>query len=406
MIYFYRIFYSFLKIMLLMFKSILPKKLKAWLKLRTQAVEKTKRFKDTYWFHAASGEIEYCKSIIRLLKEQQPEAQIVVTYSSPSAEKLFHNITSYVDQFIPLGWDQPTAINELIDYLQPKVLLFSRTDLWPELITQAKKRNIRIGVISFNPRFDFINNLIRQTLLLQLDFISCIDENIKNQLLAIADFKNISVDGDTRFDQVFYRLAQPAKLSLTADSKILVCGSTWPEDEKVLFECFELLLAKNIKIILSPHEVQSDNISQLEKKINKIGLSSQKLSNEKNFLNIQLKHSVLIIDKIGYLADAYRYADLAFVGGSFSGSAKGKIHSVMEPLCSGLPVITGPSYKNNPEAVKYQGQYVFSANTAEEINATVHKLLKLSKDDLSKDEISSAMRKNLNASQRVLTRML
>lgn len=393
MINLYRVLYFIVKIILLILKPLLPKKLKSYVTLRGQELNKVHNLKNSFWFHASSGEIEYCKSVIRLLKSKNPKAQIVVTYSSPSAEKLFHNIKDSVDQFIPLTWDSPKALNKLIDYIQPQVLVFSRTDLWPELITQAHKRQIKMGVISYNPSLSLITKLMLKSLLTKLNFISCVDENIKTQLLKLHDHRNISVDGDTRFDQVFYRLSQDPKLKINTQSKIFICGSTWPEDEDVLFNCIQQLVKEKYKIILSPHEVSSSNIRKFENIFVEMNLTCQKLSEEQDLLNINFNSDIFIIDKIGFLADAYRYSVIAFVGGSF----KEKIHSVMEPLCCGLPVITGPYFHNNPEAVKYQNRYVWPIRTSDEIIKQIDKL-----SHFSKNEILTEMKKNLNASERVL----
>lgn len=399
MIYIYRFFYILLKSFLLVLKPVLSEKLKNWLQLRGEKIQKINKFKSTYWFHAASGEIEYCKSVIRLLKEQQPECQIVVTYSSPSAEKLFYNISTYVDQFIPLCWDQPGFINELIDYIHPRVLVFSRTDLWPELIYQIKKNKeqtlqsqgihrpqpIKIGIISFNPKinkkFNLLNDLVNKWLLPQLDFIS-----------------DINQDGDTRFDQVFYRLSQESKLKIITSNKVFVCGSTWPADENILFSCFQELMSQNIKIVLSPHEVSPNNILRIQRELKQRKISFQLLSNQASTLEIYLDTNLLLIDKIGYLADAYRYASMAFVGGAYGQ----KVHSVMEPLCCGLPVITGPHYRNNPEAVKYQNQYVFATNSPQEILTICNKILTHSLPGCSQTDILNTMKKNKNVSQKVL----
>jgi 3-deoxy-D-manno-octulosonic-acid transferase len=56
---------------------------------------------------------------------------------------------------------------------------------------------------------------------------------------------------------------------------------------------------------------------------------------------------VLIIDNIGMLSSAYRYAYIAAIGGGFG---KG-IHNILEPACWGIPVIFGPKYENFKEAV-------------------------------------------------------
>jgi 3-deoxy-D-manno-octulosonic-acid transferase len=50
------------------------------------------------------------------------------------------------------------------------------------------------------------------------------------------------------------------------------------------------------------------------------------------------------------LQELYTWGDLAFVGGSF----KDKVHSVMEPLCVGIPVVVGPHHSNNREALHFQ----------------------------------------------------
>lgn len=393
MIYLYRLLYFFLKIILILLRPFLPSKIKLWIDLRSQKNKALTHLNQTYWFHASSGEIEYCKSVIRLLKEQQPGAQIVVTYSSPSAEKLFYNILPFVEQFLPLCWDTPHSVKNLIKYINPKFLIFSKTDLWPELITQAHQLNISIGVISYNPKFNFINNLINSYLLNKFSFISVIDQKIKNNLIQIGIHRNISVDGDTRFDQVFYRLSQETKLKFNSTSKIFVCGSTWPEDENVLFSCFQKITDHDIKIVLCPHEITPATISHLQKELELRNLKYQLLSQEVDLLQISLNTPVFIIDKIGYLADVYREATIAFVGGSF----KEKIHSVMEPLCCGLPVITGPFYQNNPEAVKYQNRFVFTASNQEEILNILFKSL-----SLTKIEILNEMKKNRDSSLNIL----
>jgi 3-deoxy-D-manno-octulosonic-acid transferase len=55
----------------------------------------------------------------------------------------------------------------------------------------------------------------------------------------------------------------------------------------------------------------------------------------------------MIIDNVGILASAYRYAFIAAVGGGFG---KG-IHNILEPACWGVPVLFGPDYKDFKEAI-------------------------------------------------------
>ncbi|MCF8317581.1 MAG: 3-deoxy-D-manno-octulosonic acid transferase, partial [Haliscomenobacter sp.] len=55
---------------------------------------------------------------------------------------------------------------------------------------------------------------------------------------------------------------------------------------------------------------------------------------------------ILLLDTLGMLKYAYRYAQLAYVGGGFGRG----IHNLLEPIVYELPVIFGPHIKAFPEA--------------------------------------------------------
>jgi len=97
-----------------------------------------------------------------------------------------------------------------------------------------------------------------------------------------------------------------------------------------------------MKWIFAPHEIDPENIERLERlftvKCVRFSCFSEDLSDAR----------VLIIDNIGILSSAYRYAYIAEVGGGFG---KG-IHNILEPACWGIPVLFGPNYKNFREAVE------------------------------------------------------
>ena len=55
----------------------------------------------------------------------------------------------------------------------------------------------------------------------------------------------------------------------------------------------------------------------------------------------------MIVDRVGVLAEAYRFADVVYVGGAFTTG----VHSVIEPAIAGVPVVFGPRHDNSFEAV-------------------------------------------------------
>lgn len=347
----YRIFYLMIKFLLSLLKPFLSCKMQSWMGLRGAAIPPVNsEGKPVFLFHAASGEIEYVKSVIRELKEAGAQVFIVVSYSSPSAERLFENIRPYVDLFLPLPWDQPAPVNQFLSVLNPHSLFFARTDLWPELLVQSEKRKINMYVVSFNPTFTSMNKLLIKTFLKNATALFCIHaQQIVELKQLVSSSVQISAPGDTRFDQVFWRLKQPTRFSMGIDFQYGVLGSTWSEDEAQI-PIFSEIIKLGYKLVWCPHETQVTNIRRIEQILNAQNLKFKKLSDISKVDLFQFSTcDILIVDQIGFLADLYRSASWAFVGGSF----KQKVHSVMEPLCCAIPIVVGPFIANSPEALKY-----------------------------------------------------
>lgn len=395
----YRLFYLAAKSLVLIFKSRLSPKWQAWIELRQSSQNFPVLKKRAVWFHAASGEIEYLKSLIRDYKKNQPDTSIVVSYSSPSAPKLFENIKSSVDHFFPMSWDQKKPLQQLLEQIKPSEFFFGRTDLWPELIIQLNRYKVKTYVVSYNPNLDFLNRLWSKFFLSQFHEIFCthpIQEQILKSILP--ETVKVSTPGDTRFDQVFWRLQQPSKIPFQIPEPFLVFGSTWPEDEKIFFPLLIKVRELGYRIVCSPHEIDPATIDRLETVIKDQSLTCEKYSSLSS-----ADADVILLDKIGYLADFYRLADGAFIGGSF----KSRVHSVMEPLCCAIPVITGPMIANSPEALQYHNiimnelRVVQVAHTTDEFLAAILKIKNTSKSEFKKLLIGN-LEKNRYATRRIM----
>ena len=179
--------------------------------------------------------------------------------------------------------------------------------------------------------------------------------------------------------------------------KILMFGSSWEEDESVVFPAFEKLLESNkdVIMIIAPHEPTVLHIEQIEnyfaKKEKTIRFSSKNNYNGER---------IVIIDSIGILLTLYFYADVAFVGGSF----KINVHNVLEPAVYGIPVLFGPKIWNSIEANELvkrgASQIITNANEAYSI------LQKLFDDDEYRAKIgkisSTYVNENLGASEIII----
>ncbi len=403
----YRPLYFFLKAILFLFQKAFNPKLQSWIQLRNQTLDFVSASdRPRFLFHASSGEIEYVKAMIRELKTLHAQVDIFVSYSSPSAIKLFENIKPFVTQFVPLPWDQPQAISKFLEKIKPHSVFFARTDLWPEFLYQLQKKRILTYIISYNPSLTFLNQLGIKYFLSAVKGLFCIHTQQVDALRSLLPNEvHVSAPGDTRFDQVFWRLQQPSKISATWNFSYAVLGSTWPEDEKVFLPILADVLSTGTKIIWCPHETAENNITRIQEIIKNKNLKSVTFSNA-----IQQgpgDFDIMIMDQIGFLADIYRNADWAFVGGSF----KKKVHSVMEPLCCAIPVITGPLIQNSPEALRYNRiimnglPVVQIVKNSNDFLVAVQKISHLQKVDFKKLLIGN-LEQNRHATKKILQQVI
>jgi 3-deoxy-D-manno-octulosonic-acid transferase len=190
-------------------------------------------------------------------------------------------------------------------------------------------------------------------------------------LLKSIGFTNVTVSGDTRFDRV-YEIAETKKSfplikKFKACKHILLAGSSWEEDESFLLD-FMHTEYPDLLYIIAPHEIDSERIQQLQKKLTFI---PSLLFSEANDSNIN-EAKVLIIDNIGTLSHLYQYATIALIGGGFG---KG-IHNILEAATFGNPILIGPNYEKFAEAVeliKLEGAFEFI--DYEDFKAKIHQLL-------------------------------
>jgi 3-deoxy-D-manno-octulosonic-acid transferase len=158
------------------------------------------------------------------------------------------------------------------------------------------------------------------------------------------------VTGDPRVDRALGRVEQALREKKNSErialwrrrEFCLVVGSSWPEDEQVLFEAWGRLNFPR-SLLLVPHEPEESHLKKIEKRLEAAGLSYGRFSG----LSGQADWDVLIVDQRGMLAELYGLGQLAYVGGGF----RRQIHSIVEPVAHGLPVAFGPSFRRSPEAV-------------------------------------------------------
>ena len=329
-------------------------------------------FSGCIWIHAASaGEFEQARTLIERIKDASLQdgasayrEKVVVTFFSPSGYKA-HKGNELLDGVLYLPFATRRNARKFIEALQPKMAIFVKYEFWPAYIRELKKRDIPIYSISaiFRPKQYFFRWWGKGQLRVLRAFTHIfVQDESSRRLLAEHGVHNASVAGDTRFDRVkqtacAVRPASPVRLQPIAEfaegcERVLVAGSTWPEDEALLAQ----LKIKNeeLKIILVPHEINEAHlhfIFNLFKgrmvKYSSIENGQRKMENGIVSRRNILRHAeVMVVDTIGLLSSIYQFGQVAYVGGGFGEG----IHNTIEAAVYGVPVIFGPNYQRFREA--------------------------------------------------------
>ena len=321
-------------------------------------LQTARHLEKTTWFHFTSvGEFEQAKPLIEAI---YGETRIVLTFFSPSVAL---NARSYphADAAVYLPLDTPRNAERMIRLIDPALIVFSKFDIWPNLVWKASKHGIPIIVVAgtlhaeskrlstfAKPFFRSVHRHIR---------VHCaISEGDAARFQELCSPRHeIVVTGDTRYEQVYRRaVAVESDLEFlprqaTLKRPILIAGSTYTEDEKVLFPAYQLLRENTLDnfphLILVPHEPTPERIKEIREHLDREELTYRCFSELTPEVDLEAV-DILIIDALGFLAKLYGLADIAFVGGSFRGS----VHNVMEPAVMAKPVLFGPTIQNAYEA--------------------------------------------------------
>src|SRR4051812_29225034 len=138
-LWFYRLIAVPLFTVSLPFLALTNRKIRRGLGMRMQTRDWPRLSKNPVWIHASSGEFEYAKPVIRELKARHPDIPIVVTYFSPTFALGVENFPG-VDFALPLPLDLPGPCTSFLKHVNPRVLLIARTDFWPEMLSQVRRR--------------------------------------------------------------------------------------------------------------------------------------------------------------------------------------------------------------------------------------------------------------------------
>jgi 3-deoxy-D-manno-octulosonic-acid transferase len=305
------------------------------------------------WMHCASlGEFEQGRPLLEELKKNA-DIKIVLTFFSPSGYDVMKDYKG-VDYVFYLPMENIFVAKKFISAINPSLVLWVKYEYWLYYLQELKRRNIPVLLVSgifreSQPFFKWYGGMWKKMLENFTHFF--VQNEASEKLLAtIGVTQNITISGDTRFDRVIEIAKQPLENTIIKtfcqNQTIIVAGSTWQDDE-VILAAYSDETHHRQKIIVVPHELDKEHLTNLKKMFKK-SVCYTEVENNLALLNTITDYTTLIIDTVGMLSRLYNYGHINYIGGGFTNDG---IHNILEAAVWGKPIIIGENYEKYFEAI-------------------------------------------------------
>ncbi len=303
----------------------------------------------TWWHCASLGEFEQARPVLEGYRAAHPDHRVLLTFFSPSGYEVRKNYAG-ADHVMYLPFDHPANVRDFMALAQPSRAFFVKYEFWYGYL--AALRDARVPTVLFSaafrpeqPFFRPYGQFFRQ--MLQGFTHIFVQDEASAQLLRQIGCLAITVAGDTRYDRVSATAAAATPIPLARDfvgtHPVLVVGSSWPEDHRVLVPFLNSFHAP-LKVIIAPHEIRPAVLADLEQQLQRRTVRFSQATPES-----AAAAEVLLIDNVGMLAALYRYGHLAWIGGAY----RTGLHNSLEAAAFGMPLFFGDrAYDKFPEAAE------------------------------------------------------
>ena len=314
---------------------------------------------DLHIHSVSMGETLAAVPLIRGVLAENSALTVTITTTSPtgSAEvkKAFKNeLQNGRVQHCYLPFDISFCIKRFLKQVSPRHCIIMETELWPNLIHYANKKNIKVMLangrlsqksaaqyhkwkyISF-PMLQKLSAIAVQTLI----------EAKRFEMLGV-DPQKLHICGNLKFDLTISEQTKAKGIALREkwqklNSPIWIAGSVHPgEFESIILAHKALLIhSPNALFIMIPRH--PEQFKTAGDKLTSMGMNFIRLSDGES---VSSEIQVVLGDTMGELLTLYGAADQAFIGGTL---VKNGGHNPLEPAAMGLPVYSGPHYWNFDE---------------------------------------------------------
>jgi 3-deoxy-D-manno-octulosonic-acid transferase len=311
------------------------------------------------WVHAASvGELNAVRPLVGELRERFPGRVVVVSTLTRTGLALARTFSeAHLAVLFPLDADGP--VEAVLERFRLEAFLFTETEIWPLWLERLRAEGVPAIMVSGRVsertvrRARWLRPLYRAAL---TDVTCCMQtEDDARRIVAVgADPRRVQVAGSLKFDAGVPALApdveRAGRLLGAPEQPLVVAGSTHDGEEAVLLDVYRRLslVHRDVALLLAPRHL--DRLDAVEAAVRASGLPQVRfgaLADGTGAVAAE-RPLVVVLDRMGVLAQCYRLATAAFVGGSLV--PKGG-HNVLEPAQAGVPVLVGPHTDNARDAV-------------------------------------------------------
>ena len=310
--------------------------------------------KSLIWFHSASiGELKSILPVIRELSKNKNYEFLITTVTLSSgnlAKQKFKNMRNIHHRYFPL--DVEFIIKKFLDLWKPKVIFLVDSEIWPNLIFNAKKNGIPLALINARitkktfKKWSFIQKAARN-LFKQFDL--CLTSNLETKkYLSILHAKNIYFEGNIKFiKENNFNNYSVDRYKLLKEKKFWCGISTHDTEEEYCLKA-HLILKKKYKdviLIIAPRHI--NRVKKIKALCDKLNFTSQILDKNKSILK---NKEIIIINSFGELSKFLKYAKSVFIGKSTIQKIKDESgQSPLEAVYLGCKIYHGPYFYNFKE---------------------------------------------------------
>ncbi len=315
--------------------SVLSPLVGLWLRIRLlKGKESKERFRERFgftkiprpkgtlvWMHAASvGEANSVLLLIEQLQSHFPDVHILLTTGTVTSAKLIEKRTpkNVVHQFVPV--DTQEATNRFLRHWRPDIGFWVESELWPNLVMNAKARGCFMLIINGRMSVRSYNSWQKHALLMMFDMLNCfelvfVQSDEDAQRFRALGAKDVRCLGNLKYDALPLPCNEADLFSLQQAigmRPVWLAASTHANEEEQLLKTHNILASTypNLLTIIVPrHPERGEEISGILSTHGKVALRSRgdKITPETKFY---------VADTLGELGLFYRLSEIVFMGGS------------------------------------------------------------------------------------------